>query len=73
MSNRNPDIEYDNAPQSLPFVIFETFKEVLHTAMPGVVVSYDAETKRAVVQPGLRTVYVYTDDRAPTEVGAKSV
>lgn len=52
MSARNPDADYQAPTQSIPFIVSQALKRV-YTSEPGRVVSYDAATKRARVQPAL--------------------
>ena len=52
MSNRDPDSPYNRLSQALDFHFGQSIKNV-HTALPGIVSSYDRATKRAVVQPAL--------------------
>lgn len=55
MSNRNPDIEYDQLPSVLDFYFTQRVKEI-NTAIPGIVQQYDPTTRRAVVLPALKTI-----------------
>ena len=52
MSNRDSDARYESLPQAIPFVGAQWLKQV-HTSLPGVVTKYDAETRRARVQPAV--------------------
>ena len=52
----NPEITFRSITTMLDKVLFEWSKNSLHTAMPGVVDSYDATTRRARVRPALRLV-----------------
>ena len=52
MSNRDSDARYEHLQQGVPFFGDELLKRV-HTSLPGVVVSYDAATRRARVQPAV--------------------
>ena len=52
MSNRDTDARYETPRQVIPFVNEQLLKQV-HTSLPGVVVSYDAATRRARVQPAV--------------------
>ena len=52
MSNRDSDARYEHLQQGVPFFGSELLKRV-HTSLPGVVVSYDAATRRARVQPAV--------------------
>ena len=54
MSNKNSDAGYDQLSSALEF-FFDQHVKRLNTAMPGVVRSYDASTRRARVQPAIRT------------------
>ena len=64
MSSRDPDRNYDDPREGIPFAIEQTIKELVHTALPGRVVSYDPETRRAQIEPALKVDF--TDD-APSE------
>ncbi len=55
MSSMNRDTDYANMAQSIRFAIRQSLKD-LYTCMPGIVESYDAETRRAVVKGTLRVV-----------------
>ena len=48
--------DMDSATKSIPFVI-EQYMKHIHTAMPGIVESYDAMTRRASVRPAFPIVY----------------
>ena len=52
MSNRDPDSRYEVVQQGIPFYGAQLLKRV-HTSLPGVVVEYDAATRRARVQPAV--------------------
>ena len=52
MSNRDPDSRYEVVQQGIPFYGAQLLKRV-HTSLPGVVVAYDAATRRARVQPAV--------------------
>lgn len=52
MSNRDPDSQYGDLVQSLDFFFDQKMKDI-HTAMPGRIVSYTAEKKRAIVSPAI--------------------
>ena len=55
MSNRDTDASYDKSLQQwFDFAALEWTKNNLNTAMPGIVESYDAETKRATVRPAIK-------------------
>ena len=55
MTSMNRDTDYANMAQSIRFAIRQSLKD-LYTCMPGIVESYDAETRRAVVKGALRVV-----------------
>ena len=57
MSNRDPDTNYAELSQALQFV-FRQFAKLIHTAVPGIVRSYNPDTKRASVQIGLNKIYI---------------
>ncbi len=51
----NRDTDYANMAQAIRFAIRQSLKD-LYTCMPGIVESYDAETRRAVVKGALNIV-----------------
>ena len=51
----NRDTDYANMAQSIRFAIHQSLKD-LYTCMPGIVESYNAETRRAVVKGTLKMV-----------------
>ena len=53
MSTRNPDARYETAAQAVPRAIHQHLKHNVHTSFPGTIVSYNATTKRARVQPSI--------------------
>ena len=55
MTSMNRDTDYANMAQAIRFAIRQSLKD-LYTCMPGIVESYDAETRRAVVKGALRVV-----------------
>ena len=55
MTSMNRDTDYANMAQAIRFAIRQSLKE-LYTCMPGIVESYDAETRRAVVKGALKVV-----------------
>ena len=55
MTSMNRDTDYANMAQSIRFAIRQSLKD-LYTCMPGIVESYDAETRRAVVKGALKVV-----------------
>ena len=55
MTNKDPGVEYDNSPNVFPFML-EQYTKRLYTAMPGEIVSYDANTRRASVRGSLQVV-----------------
>ena len=55
MTSMNRDTDYANMAQSIRFAIRQSLKD-LYTCMPGIVESYDAETRRAVVKGTLKMV-----------------
>ena len=55
MTNRNPDSRNERPEQVIPWAIQQWVRGNVHTSMPGVVLSYDPATKRARVQPAIRT------------------
>ena len=55
MSNRDPDIAYNQLKQVLPFCFSQELKNV-HTIAPGIVRGYHALTKRASVQIALNMI-----------------
>ena len=57
MTNRDPELRYESPAQVFGFFCEQTLKMV-HTAMPGIVISYEAEPKpRARVQPALDLLF----------------
>lgn len=56
MSNLNREAFSDALTTAMRFVFRQWAKHELHTAAPGVVESYDANTRRARIVPGLRMV-----------------
>ena len=55
MTSMNRDTDYANMAQAIRFAIRQSLKD-LYTCMPGIVESYDAETRRAVVKGALNIV-----------------
>ena len=55
MTRMNRDTDYANMAQAIRFAIRQSLKD-LYTCMPGIVESYDAETRRAVVKGALNIV-----------------
>ena len=55
MTSMNRDTDYANLAQAIRFAIRQSLKD-LYTCMPGIVESYDAETRRAVVKGALKVV-----------------
>ena len=55
MTNKDPGVEYDNSPNVFPFML-EQYTKRLYTAMPGQIVSYDADKRRATVRGSLQVV-----------------
>ena len=55
MSNLNPERHYGSLPESLAFVL-EQFVKTLNVCLPAKIVTYDAATRRASVQPAIYTV-----------------
>lgn len=55
MSNLNPESDYSNLSNSMDFVLWQ-FKKGLRTSLPANIVEYDAQTKRAVVRPSIKTL-----------------
>ena len=53
MSNRDADARYESPTQALPFWGEQLLKHGVRTSIPGLVVSYDAATARARVQPAI--------------------
>ena len=52
MSNRDPEVSYDELPQALRF-FGDWLMRGVNTALPGIVDSYDPATRRAQVRPAL--------------------
>ena len=55
MTSMNRDTDYANMAQSIRFAIRQSLKD-LYICMPGIVESYDAKTRRAVVKGALKVV-----------------
>ena len=49
MSSLNPDLEYNTPGEAIPFVVRQEIKK-LNTALPGHIISYDEDSRRAEVQ-----------------------
>ena len=64
MSNRDPDAHYESLGQWFDYAALEWAKTYLHTVMPGIVESYDAEKKRAAVQPAINLLLTDGTTRA---------
>ena len=52
MSARDPDLTYENLPEALRF-FGEQLCKTIHTAVPGIVIGYNAVTRRARVRPAV--------------------
>ncbi len=52
MTNMNPDHDYSNLATALRFALRQGLKDI-YTCMPGIVRSYDPESRRATVQAAL--------------------
>ena len=61
MTSMNRDTDYANMAQSIRFAIRQSLKD-LYTCMPGIVESYDAETRQAVVKGTLKVVTTKKED-----------
>ena len=70
MSNRDPDAHYESLNQWFDFAALEWAKTYLHTVMPGIVESYDAEKKRATVQPAINLLL---NDEARTTMAKPAI
>lgn len=57
MSNRDPDARYERSEQSIPWMIQQWVRLNVHTCGLGLVREYDPASKRARVQPALRTIF----------------
>lgn len=67
MSNRDPDTRYERSlAQVLRFCFHEEAK-LIHTAIPGTVLAYDATTKRATVQSLVGLLIAEEDAEQPGE------
>lgn len=66
MSNINREIDFSRLSTVLGFALEQRLKDV-HTSMPGLIETYDAQTRRARVQPALRLLLTdgTTTSRAP--------
>ena len=70
MTNRDRDARFEKPEQVIPWAIEQWVRQHMHTGMPGLVESYNATTKRAVVQPVFMTRFRGTPadpDPAPVE------
>ena len=67
MGRLNRETDYKSLTTLLNHVLTEWAKANIHTAMPGILESYDAEARRARVQPALHLVLSDPDD--PTADG----
>ena len=67
MSSMNHETDYSNLAQAIRFAIRQSLKDV-YTCMPGIVESYDAETRRAVVKGALKVVTTKKE-----EIGRESI
>lgn len=54
--SRDEEARYYDPSPAIRFAIRQAAKQ-FHTAMPGVVVSYDSDTRRAVIQPALSLLF----------------
>ena len=64
MTNRDPDQSYRRAESAIPFFVDQAIKGVC-TGAPGIIESYNPNTKRAVVQPALNRMVGSLEDAAP--------
>jgi hypothetical protein len=56
MSNINNEQNYESFSESIEFIL-DQFKKTLNTSLPGVVQSYDHNTKRAVILPAIKRLF----------------
>lgn len=56
MSNINNEFEYTRLEDVMAFALQQFIKD-LYTALPGLIVVYNPETKRATIQPALNTIF----------------
>ena len=70
MTNRNPDARYETPEQVIPWMIEQFIHQHVNTCMMGMVDTYDSATKRARVQPALRTRIAPAGD-SPGELKVK--
>ena len=70
MTNRNPDARYETPEQVIPWMVEQWVHQHVNTCMLGMVDTYDSATKRARVQPGLRTRIAPAGD-SPGELKVK--
>ena len=66
--NRNPELRNERLDQTVPDAIELLVRKLVHTSSPGIVLEYDSRTKRAVVQPALRTRLLPTEADAETRL-----
>ena len=55
MSNRNPESRNERPEQVIAWAIEQYVRANVHTHMPGIVLAYNPATKRAKIQPAIRT------------------
>ena len=56
MSSRDPDSRNEVLAQALEFAWLQQAKAILHTGIPGIIRTYDPQTRRAQVQPALNLI-----------------
>ena len=57
----NREVNWNSLTTTLEWVLSQWSRANLHTAMPGIVDSYDGETRRARIRPALRLVMTGTE------------
>lgn len=69
MGNWDPDTRDERPEQVIPVAVELLIRQIVNSAMPGNVVSYSARTKRAIIQPSIRTMFTETPGtpRRPAE------
>ena len=63
MSNLKNELSYENFEQSIDFIFEENVKK-LYTSLPGIIQSYDLNTKRAKVLPAIKRLFTDNSTRS---------
>ena len=67
------DVPYETPEQVIPWMIEQWVRLNVHTVQPGIVRSYDPNTKRAQVQPALRTLVAATEDEEASSLEKRPI